>query len=140
MCGIYLIDSQFIDDTPKFFAGVLSAMAAMIQLEVPHINVMTKMDLLGKRGKSSEMDRFFEADTDLLAEHANASTAPKFHELNQAIVRLIDEYNMVGFLPLDNTDEDSISLVLQHVDHATQYGEDVEPKEIVDPDYDGDLE
>ncbi|TPX47737.1 hypothetical protein SeLEV6574_g02478 [Synchytrium endobioticum] len=140
VCGIYLVDSQFIDDTPKFFAGVLSAMAAMIQLEVPHINVMTKMDLLGNRGKSTEMERFYEADTDLLAEDVNANMAPKFHDMNQALVRLIDEFNMVGFIPLDNTDEDSIALILQHIDHATQYGEDIEPKEIVDPDVDGEYQ
>lgn len=47
VCGVYLLDSQFVEDTPKFFAGVMSAMAAMIQLEIPHINVLTKMDLLG---------------------------------------------------------------------------------------------
>lgn len=36
-------------DTPKFFAGVMSAMSAMLQLGIPHINVLTKMDLLGKK-------------------------------------------------------------------------------------------
>ncbi|TPX35229.1 hypothetical protein SmJEL517_g02301 [Synchytrium microbalum] len=137
VCGLYLIDSQFIDDTPKFFAGVLSAMSAMLQLEVPHINIMTKMDLLGERGKTLEMDRFYEADSDLLEDSTNPTTKSKFHELNKAIVRVIDEYNMVGFIPLDNSDEDSVALILQHIDHATQFGEDAEPKEIVDEDFQG---
>jgi hypothetical protein len=57
-CGVYLLDSQFVDDTGKFFSGVMSAMSAMIQLEVPHINVLTKMDLLGKRANSEEMERY----------------------------------------------------------------------------------
>lgn len=30
---------------------------------------------------------------------------------------------MVQFLPLDLTDEDSITLVLSHIDNAIQYGE-----------------
>lgn len=36
---------------------------------------------------------------------------------------------MVGFLPLNISDEDSIALVLQHADHCLQYGEDEEPKD-----------
>ena len=41
---------------------------------------------------------------------------------------------MVSFIPLNITDEESINLVLAHIDHAMQYGEDLEPKEPVDED------
>jgi hypothetical protein len=30
---------------PKFVAGTLSALSAMVQLELPHINVLTKVDM-----------------------------------------------------------------------------------------------
>ncbi|KAI9325040.1 GPN-loop GTPase [Zopfochytrium polystomum] len=129
VCGVYLLDSQFIEDRAKFFAGVMSAMSAMIQLEVPHINVLTKMDLLGKRQDSAEMERFFDPDPTLLEEEANKTTQTKLHALNRAIVQLIDEFNMVSFIPLNIYDEDSVSMVLSHVDNAIQYGEDLEPKE-----------
>lgn len=33
------------------------------------------------------------------------------------------------FLPLDVTDEDSIGVVLSHIDNAIQFGEHEEPKE-----------
>ena len=46
VCAVYCMESTFIIDPSKYFAGILCAMSAMIQLEVPHINVMTKMDLL----------------------------------------------------------------------------------------------
>lgn len=36
---------------------------------------------------------------------------------------------MVTFVPLNINDEDSISICLQQVDNAMQYGEDEEPKE-----------
>jgi hypothetical protein len=39
------MDSQFVSDTPKFVAGCLSALSSMVQLELPHINLLTKMDL-----------------------------------------------------------------------------------------------
>ena len=57
VCGVFLIDSQFMVDSSKFFAGVLSALSAMIQLEVPHINVMSKMDLLNKK-QLKDVDRW----------------------------------------------------------------------------------
>ena len=56
VCGVFLIDSQFVVDCSKFFAGVLSALSAMIQLEIPHVNVMSKMDLLNKK-QLKEVDR-----------------------------------------------------------------------------------
>jgi hypothetical protein len=36
---------------------------------------------------------------------------------------------MVSFIPLDVTDEDSLNAVLFQIDHAVQYGEDLEPTE-----------
>lgn len=66
MCGVFLIDSQFVVDCSKFFAGVLTALSAMIQLEIPHINVMSKMDLLNKK-QMKQVDRwaFFPVDPDI---------------------------------------------------------------------------
>ena len=131
VCGMYLLDCQFMQDTPKFFAGVMTAMSAMLQLEAPHINVMTKMDLLESSDNRNlqQMERFFDVDSSLLLDAANSDTRPRFHALNEALVRLIDEYSMVSFIPLNIKDEDSIALLLDHIDHAVQYGEDMEPKE-----------
>lgn len=36
---------------------------------------------------------------------------------------------MVRFLPYDQSDEESMNIVLQHIDFAIQYGEDLEFKE-----------
>ncbi|KAJ3298208.1 ATP binding protein [Rhizoclosmatium sp. JEL0117] len=128
-CGVYLLDSQFVQDVSKYFSGVMSAMSAMIQLEIPHINVMSKMDLLGDRANSYELERYFDPDPALLMEDANKDTSPKLHALNRALVQLIEEFNMVSFIPLNIHDEDSVTTVLSHIDNAIQYGEDVEPKE-----------
>ncbi|CAO3637764.1 unnamed protein product [Cunninghamella blakesleeana] len=186
ICGVYCLESQFIEDKNKYFSGVLSAMSAMVNLEIPHINVMTKMDLIqgdyGNKSKNDEEDennggdlndfnnnqdennkkkltkkqrrrlqeqkkerimtereleRYLDPDPLLIAEEAGrvtdggevTSRMAKFQALNQAIVQLIDDYSMVSFIPLNITDEDSVEYVLSSVDHAMQYGEDLEPKE-----------
>lgn len=37
-----------MEDSAKYFSGVLSAMSCMVGLEVPCVNVMSKMDLVKK--------------------------------------------------------------------------------------------
>lgn len=97
ICATFLLESQFIDDKTKYFAGVLSAMSAMINLEVPHINLLSKMDLVekgeigseAKQGRRREMERYLDPDPLLLMDEVNSRTNPKFHSLNQALVQLV---------------------------------------------------
>jgi hypothetical protein len=51
ICGTFLIDSQFMIEASKFVSGVLTALSTMVNLEIPHVNVMTKLDLLSKKAK-----------------------------------------------------------------------------------------
>jgi len=97
VCATYLLDSHFMDDKPKYFAGVLSAMSTMINLDIPHLNIMTKMDLVyGANEKEGpkytlrkEMERYMDPDPLLLADEINAVTNPKFFALNHALVQLV---------------------------------------------------
>ncbi len=40
----------------SFAAGVMCALSAMVSLEIPHVNVMSKLDLLSKKAKK-ELER-----------------------------------------------------------------------------------
>lgn len=131
LCGVFLIDSQFLVDASKFFSGVMSALSAMVQLEIPHVNVMSKMDLLDAKSLQ-KIERFLDPDVDLIMEELSASMRPKHRKLNQVIGSLIDDYGLVSFLPLDKNDEDSITFLVSQIDNAIQYGEDNETKEMKD--------
>jgi len=146
-CAAYLLESQFIEDRYKFFSGVLSAMSAMVNLEIPWINVLSKMDLVtggegsddprtGNNGirKRKDLARFFDPDPLLLADIETNNSNPRFHTLSQAVVQLIEDHPLVQFLPLDLTSTDSVETILSHIDHTIQYGEDEEPKEPKDMD------
>jgi hypothetical protein len=39
VCGVYCLDATFVTDAAKLIAGNLAALAAMMHLELPHINV-----------------------------------------------------------------------------------------------------
>lgn len=53
----------------------------------------------------------------------------------------IDTQGSFSLVPLDLTSEESLSAVLQQIDHATQFDEDREPQEPQDegPDFEPDM-
>ncbi|XP_061188489.1 GPN-loop GTPase 3-like [Saccostrea echinata] len=133
ICGVFLVDSQFMIEPSKFISGILTALSTMVNLEIPHVNVMTKIDLLSKKAKK-ELERYLEPELPvLLAEEFDDSRlSKKFKKLNSSIAKMIDDYSLVKFLPMDISEEDTINDILIQIDTAIQYGEDFEPKEIPD--------
>ncbi|KAI9810701.1 MAG: ATP binding protein [Thelocarpon impressellum] len=150
LCAAYLLESTFVVDRAKFFAGTLSAMSAMIMLEIPHVNVLSKMDLIKSTLERRELKRFLDPDTSLLEDdEAEADTAmteasdpattlqgTSFKRLNRAVAQLIDDFGMVSFLQLDVQEEDSVGAILSYVDDAIQYHEAQEPREPRETDVD----
>lgn len=145
LCATYLLEATFVVDRAKFFAGTLSAMSAMIMLEVPHVNVLSKMDLVRDTVGKMELRRFVNPDASLLDDDpASAMTVDdgldvtaagnvmgggSFKRLNRAVAQLIDDFSMVSFLQLDAQDEDSVGAILSYIDDAIQYHEAQEPRE-----------
>jgi len=105
----------------------------MTALELPHINVLTKLDLLASKG---DVDRYLDPPIEELI--AELSADPGFDArraaLTHAIGTVISDYGMVNFMGLDPTDENSVDLILMAIDHAIQYHDDVEPREPRDDD------
>ncbi|CAM9374681.1 unnamed protein product [Laminaria digitata] len=58
VCAIFLLDATFITDPAKFVSGALLSLSAMVQLELPHLNVLTKCDLADR----SEVERFLDTE------------------------------------------------------------------------------
>lgn len=91
MCVVYCVDSLFVTDAAKLIAGNLTALAAMVHLELPHINLLTKCDLVDK----GALERYLAPSGDALAGELARATGPRFKALNKAIARILDDYDMV---------------------------------------------
>lgn len=52
LCGVFLMESQFMTDGAKFISGTMAALSVMANMEMPHINLLSKMDLLSKTARS----------------------------------------------------------------------------------------
>ncbi|CAE7772932.1 PI4KG4, partial [Symbiodinium pilosum] len=125
VAGVYCIDVNFIEDTAKFLSGALSALTAMVNLELPHINVLTKCDLLPE---GADVERYIEGDPEAIVADLRTSMHPRYRKLNEALGQLLEEYSLVSFVALNRDEEDSIELCLAHVNHCIQYGENLEPE------------
>lgn len=66
LCAAYLLEATFVVDRAKFFAGTLSAMSAMVMLEIPHLNVLSKIDLVKDQVRKKDLKRFLTPDVALL--------------------------------------------------------------------------
>lgn len=159
LCAAYLLESTFVLDRAKFFSGTLSAMSAMLMMEMPHVNILTKMDLVKGQIKNRDLEEFITPDASLLdsdpLERARLREAKEegyevdeadtedrapgetdmvmrgasFRRLNKAVAGMIESFSMVRFLTLDLTDEDSLDGVLSHIDDCIQFHEAQEPRE-----------
>ena len=152
LCATYLLESTFVVDRAKYFAGTLSAMSAMVMLEMPHVNILSKMDLVKGSVPRRELKRFIDPDTSLLDDPNDSQAALQsakdrskdpssadmvmaggsFKRLNRAVAQLIDDFSMVSYLQLDVQDEDSVGGILSYIDDMIQYHEAQEPKEPAD--------
>lgn len=133
MCATYLLEAPFVIDRSKFFSGALSAMSAMILLELPHINILSKTDLIKTEISRKQLKRFLNPDPLILESNEDKLLDKRFTRLNKAIAHLVDDFGMVQFLPLDcSKDSTSVATILSYIDDVTQWSEGQEPKEPVD--------
>ena len=143
MVAVFLLDATFVAETSKFLSGSLLSLSTMIALELPHVNVLTKCDLLTEEeveqtlalGSATELwDREQDRNSIMPSNFEEGTEEQRRLErrrrnrqrLTNSISQLLDDYTMVSFLPLNIRNEDSIDHVLTCVDSTIQYGEDAE--------------
>ncbi|EKX72983.1 ATP binding protein family member protein [Theileria equi strain WA] len=165
--AVFLLDVSFMTDPSKLISGSLAGLAAMVNLEMPHINILSKCDLLYDADTTGNINLKPFADVtsstfglskhhlnfqksimsgedcedmnygtlctsinksaDDLVEALDAHLPPTYRRLNTAFASLLEDFDLVGFLPLNINDELSLEQILVATDVALQYGEEAEP-------------
>ncbi|MBA0674473.1 hypothetical protein Goari_016067, partial [Gossypium aridum] len=86
VCAVYLLDSQFITDVTKYVSGCMASLSAMVQLEVPHINILSKMDLVTNK---RDVENYLDPEPHHLLSELNERMAPRFKKLNKSLIELV---------------------------------------------------
>ena len=107
----------------------MAALSVMINLELPHVNVISKMDQL-KKIQKAQLDGFLEPDPHYLLGSLESKSlwSGKYRSLTEAIGQIIEDYSLVRFHPLNIKNEENICDILLTIDNILQFGEDADVK------------
>uniref|UniRef100_A0A1A7WJL9 GPN-loop GTPase 2 n=1 Tax=Iconisemion striatum TaxID=60296 RepID=A0A1A7WJL9_9TELE len=124
LTAVHLVDSHYCADPAKFISVLCTSLSTMLHVELPHVNVLSKMDLIEQYGKLAFNLDFYTDVLDLtyLLNHLAADPFfKKFHRLNEKLAEVIQDYSLVSFVPLNVQDKESMIQVLRVVDKANGY-------------------
>jgi GPN-loop GTPase len=114
--AVYTLDANFLTDGPKFIAGSMTALSTMVSLEIPQINLITKMDLISKRDKAA-MEKFLEPDSEeILGAEVETEWNKKYLKLTLGIGKVLDDFSLVKYFPLDIRRENALESLCSMVD------------------------
>ncbi|KAI8391165.1 GPN-loop GTPase [Radiomyces spectabilis] len=121
LVAVHLVDAHYCTDPAKYISVLLLSLKTMIQLELPHVNVLSKVDLIESYGKLRFNLQYYTDVMDLsyLLDSLNEDAfGSKFKKLNQALCELIEDFSLVGFYTLCVEDKKSMTNLQQVIDKA----------------------
>lgn len=124
LCTVNLIDSHYCTDPGKFVSVLLTTLNMMLHIELPHINLLSKIDLIEQYGKLAfNLDYYTDVlDLNYLIEQLdNDQIYSKYKKLNQFICNIVEDFSLVHFIPLNIQNKKNILFILQQVDLANGY-------------------
>ena len=54
LAAVHLVDSHYCADPAKFISVLCTSLSTMLHVELPHVNILSKMDLIEQYGKLGE--------------------------------------------------------------------------------------
>ncbi|KAJ5083419.1 hypothetical protein N7456_012846 [Penicillium angulare] len=124
---IHLVDSYTLTLPSMYISGLLLSLRTMLQLDLPHLNVLTKIDNLSNYNDLPfNLDYYTEVqDLSYLLPHLEAESSrlahTKFGALNEAIISLVEEFGLVSYETLAVEDKKSMMNLLRAIDRASGY-------------------
>jgi hypothetical protein len=126
-----------------YISALLLALRSMLQMDLPHLNVLTKIDNIGNYPPLTfnldfytevqdleyllpalDAERSGDAPPDEDKEDIPEPDTPevsKFSALNRAIIELVQDFSLVGFETLAVEDKQSMASLLKAIDRASGY-------------------
>lgn len=124
LAAVHLVDAHHCSDPTKFISVLLTSLSTMIHIELPHVNVLSKVDLVEQYGKLAfNLDFYAEVlDLNYLLDHIKDDPfSQKYKKLNEALVGLVEDYGLVSFKTLDVQSKESMYQVVKSIDQANGY-------------------
>ena len=142
LCAVHLVDSNFCLEPSKFISAVVLSLSVMLRIALPHVNVLSKLDLLEKSGAlkfdlefymnvvdvrtllkriESEKKKKNKTSGDEIAPLPSRKVRKTFAQLNQAFCDIVEDFNLVSFLAMNVEDKVCMARIAKTVDKALGY-------------------
>mmetsp|Transcript_63845 Transcript_63845/g.171046 ORF Transcript_63845/g.171046 Transcript_63845/m.171046 type:complete len:318 (-) Transcript_63845:30-983(-) len=121
LCCVHLVDSHQCTDAYKFIAATLVTLSTMTMLELPHVNFLSKIDLVGSMGRLDLNLDFYTRIPCLARLPAAAAADPSREKLNEALAELVDSYSLVHMLPLSVQDKETVAFATKMADKSNGF-------------------
>lgn len=124
---LHLSDSFCLTQPSLYISNVLLALRAMLQMDLSHINVLTKIDKVAEYDKLPFNLDFYTEVQDLsyllqsFEQESPALRSEKFKALNEAVANLVESFAMVHFEVLAVENKKSMMHLLRVIDRAGGY-------------------
>lgn len=118
--AVHLIDAHYCSDPSKYLSALLVSLSTMIRLELPHVNVLSKIDMIESYGKL-DFDLEYYTDVQNLSYIMDHFKDSKFQKLNEALAGIIEDFSLVSFMTLNISDKKSVNRLIQLIDKTNGY-------------------
>ncbi|KAI0478470.1 hypothetical protein GGR56DRAFT_323865 [Xylariaceae sp. FL0804] len=127
LVAVHLSDSFCLTQPSLYISNLLLTLRAMLQMDLPHINVLTKIDKISSYDALPFNLDFYTEVQDLsyllpyLDEESPSTRSNKFSRLNQAVADLVENFALVRFEVLAVENKKSVMHLLRVIDRAGGY-------------------
>lgn len=124
LCTVYLVDSHYANDPGKYVSAVMLTLNSMLMMELPTVNILSKVDAVEKYGTlDMGLDFYTEVqDLDYLLDYlGDAPGTRKYQKLNKAMAEVVTDYSLVSFLPVSVESHSTLLSAMKAIDKANGY-------------------
>ena len=84
--SVFCLDSTFLTEQGKFVSGCTLSLATMIQLELPHITVLTKSDLISDK---NVLENLNDLDPRNIIDESDSLSGKKMSNLTKVLIEMV---------------------------------------------------
>eukprot|EP00727_Mastigamoeba_balamuthi_P013599 m51a1_g8862 putative gpn-loop gtpase 2 (805) ;mRNA; f:568451-572150 len=125
LAAVHLVDSYYCTEPATYISALVLSLGCMAQLSLPHVNVLSKVDLLPRYGDLDLGLEYYTQADELETIVAAAEDGGRFSEKNarltRALCEVVEDYSLVCFTTLNIQEKESAMEVLRLVDKANGF-------------------
>ncbi|KAL0236988.1 hypothetical protein PCE1_000385 [Barthelona sp. PCE] len=121
LCVLTLNDVLLLTDASRLISSLLHTVSFTINLQLPTVNILTKIDLLDHLETKFDIETVLNAyEYDFLLPHLNNSR-PHLENLNEVLIELLEEFKVLDLVPCNVQDKYSMFDLMLSINNVTGF-------------------